>query len=265
VLDARPPVAEPAHPAHLAGSPHCISARHLAARWPIAPDATDDHRPHGIHDVDLCLVPGRRVAVLGPSGAGKTTLVAALLRQVEVAGGSYRVDGLDVRTLSGDDVRSTYGHVSADAHVFDSTVRENLRFVRPDADDEDLWRALRAARLAAWVTHLPDGLDTFVGERGARMSAGERIRLALARAFLADRPVLLLDEPTAGLDPETATALTRELLDVARDRAVLLVTHRLSGLSNVDEVIVLDQGKIVQRGAPQTIAASGPYATLLTD
>jgi thiol reductant ABC exporter CydC subunit len=255
VLDAPVPVRDPVQPRDLDGPPDRIAVRHLAAHWPVAPDARDDERPRGIEDVDLDLAPGWRVAVVGQTGAGKTTLVAALLRQVEVADGSYLVDGVDARAAAGDDVRAAFGHVSADAHVFDSTLRENLRFARPGAGDGELWDALRAARLAAWVTRLPDGLDTFVGERGARMSAGERVRLSLARALLSQRPVLLLDEPTAGLDPETADALTAELLAARGDRSVLLVTHRLTGLSGVDEIVVLDSGRVVQRGAPDAVLA----------
>ncbi len=264
VLDAPPPVAEPAAPAPVPDGPGRIAVRGMHARWPIDPDAPGDERPRGVAGVDLDLSPGRRVAVVGRTGAGKTTLAAALLRFVDIAGGDYVLDGADVRGAATDAVRARLGHVAGDAHIFDSTVRENLRLARPDATEEDLWDALQRARLADWVRGLPEGLDTDVGERGGRMSGGERTRLALARALLARRPVLLLDEPTTALDPVTAEAVTADLLAAGRDRAVLLVTHSLAGLDDVDEVVVLDSGRVVQRGRPADLAATaGPYADLL--
>ncbi len=264
VLEAPLPVAEPASPAPVPAGPGRIIVRGLCARWPVDPDAPDDERPRGVGGVDLDLGPGRRVAVVGPTGAGKTTLAAALLRFVDVDGGDYLLDGADVRGVSTDAVRARLGHVAGDAHVFDSTVRENLRLARPEATEEDLWDALQQARLADWVRGLPEGLDTDVGERGGRMSGGERTRLALARALLADRPVLLLDEPTAALDPVTAEAVTADLLAAGRGRGVLLVTHSLTGLDVVDEVLVLDSGRVVQRGRPADLADTpGPYADLL--
>ncbi|HEY2173038.1 MAG TPA: thiol reductant ABC exporter subunit CydC [Mycobacteriales bacterium] len=264
VLDAPVPVASPAVPVPVADGPGRIAVRRLTARWPADPDAPDDDRPRGVSGVDLDLGPGRRVAVVGPTGAGKTTLAAALLRFVDVSGGDYVLDGTDVLAASADDVRMRIGHVAGDAHIFDSTVRENLRLARPDATEEELWDAMHQARLTEWVRSLPEGVDTYVGERGARMSGGERTRLALARALLARRPVLLLDEPTAALDPATAEAVTADLLAAGRDRAVLLVTHRLAGLDGVDEVLVLDSGRVVQRGRPADLAQTpGPYADLL--
>jgi thiol reductant ABC exporter CydC subunit len=246
VFNAAAPVPDPIDPVPLRSNSPELRLHEACSQWPVAADAPGSERPHGIVDVDLKLTAGRRVAIVGSSGAGKTTLVATMLRFVELTAGSYDIDQTDVRTVDGASVREQLGHVSPDAHVFDSTVRENLRFARPDASDEDLQRALAAARLDGWIDGLPDGLDTRVGLRGAQMSAGERTRLSMARALLADRPVLLLDEPTAGLDVTVADQVTDELL-APRDRTVVLVTHRSGGLDQVDEIIALEDGRVVRR------------------
>jgi ATP-binding cassette, subfamily C, bacterial CydCD len=176
---------------------------------------------------------------VGESGAGKTTLAAVLVRFLDPSDGCYRLGGVDVRELHGDDVRKVVGLCDQDAHVFDSTIRQNLRLARPDADEPALRAALAQARLLDWVEGLPDGLDTFVGERGTRISAGQRQRLALARALLADVPVLVLDEPTANLDPPTADALMADLLAATTGRTTVLITHQLPEPGAVDEVLEL--------------------------
>ena len=260
VLDAAVPVPEPAAPVPLPDCPvWTVRLRGARARWP----GGEPDRPAAVDGVDLDLVPGRRVAVVGASGAGKTTLAAALLRFVDLTGGTYELGGVDVRRLSGDDVRRVVGLCAQDPHVFDSTVRENLRLARPDADEQALRAALRGARLLDWVDGLPAGLDTFVGERGTLMSAGQRQRLALARVLLAGFPVLVLDEPAANLDPPTADALTRDLLAASAGRTTVLITHRLTGLAQVDEVIVLDAGRVVERGSHrELVRAGGRYRAL---
>ncbi|MEV6211427.1 thiol reductant ABC exporter subunit CydD [Kitasatospora sp. NPDC051914] len=245
VLAAPEPVTEPADPRPLPADPLPVTVRGLTARWP-------GQRTDALHGIDLDLTPGRRIAVVGPSGSGKTTLAHALLRFLDQSAGSITLgpDAVDTRTLTGEDVRRVVGLCAQDAHVFDSSLRENLRLARPDADEAALRDALAAARLLPWVDTLPEGLDTMVGEHGARLSGGQRQRLALARALLADFPVLILDEPAEHLDLPTADALTADLLAATAGRTTLLITHRLAGLDDttVDEVLVLDRGRIAERG-----------------
>jgi thiol reductant ABC exporter CydC subunit len=188
---------------------------------------------------DLRLEPGRRVALVGPSGAGKTTVLNLLLRFLDPVQGRVTIGGHDLREYRQEDVRATFALAGQDAHLFDSTIRENLRLARPEAEDAELWAALQRARLAEWVASLAAGLDTRVGEEGTTLSGGQRQRLVLARALLADAPVLLLDEPTAHLDPPTARALVDDVLAAAGERAVLLITHRPEGLDRMDEVVEL--------------------------
>ncbi|WP_441251070.1 thiol reductant ABC exporter subunit CydD [Kitasatospora sp. McL0602] len=253
VLEAEPPVAEPTDPVALPVAALPVTVRGLTARWPgRAADA--------LHGVDLDLTPGRRVAVVGPSGSGKTTLAHVLLRFLEQRAGSVTFGSpqpVDSRSVPSDEVRQVIGLCAQDAHVFDSSLRENLRLARPGADDPALRAALGRARLLDWADTLPEGLDTMVGEHGARLSGGQRQRLALARALLADFPVLVLDEPAEHLDLPTADALTADLLAATTGRTTLLITHRLAGLddSTVDEVLVLDGGRVVERGRWSELAA----------
>ncbi|MFI6765682.1 thiol reductant ABC exporter subunit CydD [Streptomyces sp. NPDC050355] len=256
VLDAPAPVHEPTAPAAAPQTPFPLVVRDLTARH------TGSPRP-ALDGVGLTLTAGRRVAVVGSSGSGKTTLAQVLLRFLDPESGAYRLGGTDARTLDGDAVRRLVGLCAQDAHLFDSSLRENLRLARRDrsadpgdADDQDLWDALGRARLADWVRGLPDGLDTMVGEHGARLSGGQRQRLALARALLADFPVLVLDEPAEHLDLATADALTADLLAATEGRTTVLITHRLTGLDAVDEVLVLDRGRVVQCGGYAELAAA---------
>ncbi|MDX3227026.1 thiol reductant ABC exporter subunit CydD [Streptomyces sp. ME19-01-6] len=229
----------------------------ISARYPGRPEPALD-------GFDLELRPGRRVAVVGPSGSGKTTLAHVLLRFLDPRTGAYTLAGRDTAAMDPDAVRRLVGLCAQDAHIFDSSLRENLRLARTDASDGELREALAAARLLAWVDGLPDGLDTLVGESGARLSGGQRQRLALARALLADFPVLVLDEPAEHLDLPTADALTADLLSATRGRTTVLITHRLAGLEAVDEVVVLEGGRAVQRGPYAQLAAKqGPFRRML--
>ncbi|ARE75690.1 ABC transporter [Streptomyces sp. Sge12] len=257
VIDAPVPVVEPEQAAASPVTPFPLRLTGLTARHPGQERAA-------LRDMNLTLEAGRRIAVVGPSGSGKTTLAQVLLRFLDPAEGTYSLGGSDARTLDGDDVRAFVGLCAQDAHIFDSSVRENLRLARTGASEEQLREALAAARLLEWADGLPDGLDTLVGEHGERISGGQRQRLALARALLADFPVLVLDEPAEHLDLATADALTADLLAATEGRTTVLITHRLAGLEAVDEVLVLDRGEVVQRGPYAELAVSeGPLRRLL--
>jgi len=256
VMDTPAPVAEPARPLALPPPPHALRVQGLRCSYQGA------SRP-ALAGLDLDLSPGRRVAVVGHSGAGKSTLAGVLLRFLPYQAGSVTLDGVEIADLDGDECRRVVGLLSQDAHVFDSTLEENLRLAKREASADELREALAAVRLLDWAERLPGGLSTDLGERGARMSGGQRQRLAIARALLADFPVLVLDEPGEHLDTPTADAILADLLAVTRDRATLLITHRLAGLEDLDEVLVLDRGRVVERGThAELLALGGHYAAL---
>ncbi|MEU6781735.1 thiol reductant ABC exporter subunit CydC [Nonomuraea angiospora] len=253
VRSATPAVAEPARPAPRPGVPLTVEIDDLVVRHGSARAALDG--------VSLTLTPGRRVAIVGPSGAGKSTLLAALMRLVEPESGSIRVNGVDVGDLAGDDVRALMTGLTQDPYIFRASLKDNLRLAGPEAGEEELERAVRDARLDGWVERT--GWDAELGEDGRTVSGGQLQRLALARALLYDPPVLLLDEPAEALDEETADRLMGDLLDVTRDRTTLLVTHRLKGLESVDEVVVLEEGRVIQRGRhDELVSVPGYYRDL---
>jgi ATP-binding cassette, subfamily C, bacterial CydC len=232
-LTAREPaVRDPAHPAELPPGPATVALENVSARY-------EPEGPPVLDGFSLRLEPGRRVALLGRSGAGKTTVVNLLLRFLDPVAGRVTIDGRDLRELRQEDVRRTLAVAGQDSYLFSTSIRENLRLARPDAGDEDVERALRRARAWDWVQSLPDGLDTLVGEQGRELSGGQRGRLVVARALLADAPVLVLDEPTAHLDAETATSLLDDVLDNAGAASVLLITHRRERLERMDEIVEL--------------------------
>ena len=190
-------------------------------------------------------------------------MAAVLLRFRDVAGGTVTLNGADLASYAADEVRTMIGGCPQDAHVFDATIRENLRLGRDGASDDELAAAAARARLLPWIDSLSLGWDTPVGAHGAAMSGGERQRLVLARALLADPAVLILDEPTAHLDPEARAALTADLLVLTAGRATLFITHELEGLEQVDEIILLDHGKVTERGThAELMRAGGRYRQL---
>ncbi|MGW6455648.1 thiol reductant ABC exporter subunit CydD [Streptomyces sp. NPDC055078] len=262
VLDAPVPVREPERPAATPATAFPLEVRALRARY--AGQGAD-----ALDGLDLTLTAGKRIAVVGASGSGKTTLAQVLLCFLDARAGTYTIGGVAADGLDGDAVRRFVGLCAQDAHLFDSSLRENLLLARVDATEDELRRALADARLLEWVDALPEGLDTLVGEHGAQLSGGQRQRLALARALLADFPVLVLDEPAEHLDLATADALTADLLAATESRtaqgtATVLITHRLQGLDAVDEVVVLEEGRAVQRGPyAELIVTEGPLRRTL--
>lgn len=242
VLDAPDPVRDPAVPLPLPTQPVHLEMRGVRLRYAV--DA-----PWALDAVNLDLPPGRRVALVGPSGAGKSTVASVLLRFREIDSGAVTLDGVPLASYAADDVRRVVGGCLADAHVFDSTLRENLRLARPDATQAELDDVADRVRLLDWIRSLPLGWETPVGSHGAEMSGGQRQRLVLARALLADFPVLVLDEPTAHLDPVTRDELIDDILRVTRGRTLLLITHDPTRLRELDEIVTLDHGRVTHREA----------------
>jgi ATP-binding cassette, subfamily C, bacterial CydC len=237
LLDAPDPVREPLAPRPLPDGP--ISVRLRGAQVRYRPDG-----PAALDGIDLDLLPGRRVALTGPNGAGKSTLASVLLRFAELTSGRVTLNGHDLASYSADEVRTRIGGCPQDPHIFDASLRDNLRMARPGATDEQLAEAAARVRLLDWIESLPLRWDTPVGTHGATLSGGQRQRLAVARALLADPDLLILDEPTAHLDPGTRRALLSDVLAATAGRTMLLITHDLDGLDEFDQVITLEGGKI---------------------
>ena len=251
-MDAEPEVTDPevplSPPADSSLELDRVSFRYKADSQPV------------LEDVTFTLGPGKRVAVVGPSGAGKSTLVNLILRFWDPSSGQIRLGGHDVREYAQDDLRDLIGVVTQDTHVFNDTLRTNLLLARPEATDADLHQVVARTQLSELVERLPKGLDSPLGEQGLKLSGGERQRLSIARTLLKDAPLLVLDEPTANLDPITERELMDAAYELMHGRATLVITHRLVRMEDMDEILVLDTGRIVERGTHgELLAARGLY------
>jgi ATP-binding cassette subfamily B protein len=216
-----------------------------------------------LHDVSFTVEPGTLVALVGPSGAGKTTITSLVARLYDPTSGSIRINGLDLRDAQMESLHDAVGVVTQDAHLFHDTIRANLAYAAPAATEADMVAALRAAQVWSLVDSLPSGLDTVVGDRGHRLSGGEKQRLAIARLLLKGPGLIVLDEATAHLDSESEQALQRALDEALRDRSALVIAHRLSTVRHADLILVVDDGTVVERGThAELVALGGLYAEL---
>jgi ATP-binding cassette subfamily B protein len=223
----------------------------------------EDHGAWILRDVSFVVEPGELVALVGPSGAGKTTTALLVPRVHDVVGGRVLVDGHDVRDLTLGSLRDSVGMVMQDAHLFHETIADNLRYAKPDATGDDLVAACKAARIHDLIASLPDGYDTVVGERGYRLSGGEKQRLAIARMLLKDPAIVILDEATSHLDSESEQAIQRALADALSGRTALVIAHRLSTIVAADRIVVIDEGRIVEEGPHvELLARDELYADL---
>lgn len=274
VLDLRPGIEEKPDAVAIPAGAGRIEFRNVWFRYPRADEvslasledvATLDRTENApvLRGVDFTVEPGQLVAVVGPSGAGKSTTSMLVSRVYDVTDGAVLVGGVDVRDATIDSLRDTIGVVTQDAHLFHETIAENLRYARPDATDEQIWAALRGAQVADLIAGLPDGLDTVVGERGYRFSGGEKQRIAIARLLLKQPSIVILDEATAHLDSESEAAVQRALSLALAGRTALVIAHRLSTVRDADQILVVDGGRIVERGRHQElVAVGGLYAEL---
>ncbi|MDQ1466633.1 MAG: ATP-binding cassette, subfamily bacterial, partial [Actinomycetota bacterium] len=210
-----------------------------------------------LRDVSLVVEPGETIALVGPSGAGKTTIAMLVPRIYEANQGFVRVDGHDVRDLTLDTLHAAVGLVPQDPHLFHESIRANMLFAEPDATDSEIEGVLRAARIWDLVASLPDRLDTVVGERGYRMSGGEKQRLAIARLLLKDPAIVILDEATSHLDSESEVAIQQAFDEILQNRTAIVIAHRLSTIVDADRILVVDDGRIVESGTHSTLLSRG--------
>lgn len=216
-----------------------------------------------LHDINLTIAKGETVAFVGPSGAGKTTICSLLPRFYEVDSGTIRIDGVDIRKYTQESLRRQIGIVQQDVFLFSGTIRENILYGKLEATEEEVWDALRRAKLEEFVTSQPDGLDTVIGERGVKLSGGQKQRLAIARMFLKNPPILILDEATSALDTETELAIQQSLAELSKGRTTLVIAHRLATIKDADRIVVVTEDGIAEQGRhEQLIAAGGIYSRL---
>ncbi len=222
----------------------------------------DSQRPI-IENLSFSVAPRRKLAIVGSSGAGKSTLFKLLFRFYEVCGGRILIDGQDIRSVSQASLRAAIGVVPQDSVLFNMSIGENIRYGRVDASDEDVWEAVRTAHLESFINSLPQGLDTRVGERGLKLSGGERQRVAIARTILKRPPILVFDEATSSLDSRSERSIVDAMRDIASDHTSLVIAHRLSTIVDADEIVVLDKGRLVERGThTELLMQGGQYAAL---
>jgi ATP-binding cassette, subfamily B, bacterial len=258
LLAEHPEIAAPARPQALPTPPRgALAFDHVEFRYPTRPEVA------ALHDFSLTVSPGERVAIVGPSGAGKSTLFQLAQRFYDPQTGTVRMDGIALTQADPQAVRARIAVVPQETVIFAASARDNLRYGRWEADDAALWAAAEAANAAAFLQALPEGLDTFLGEGGARLSGGQRQRIAIARAILRDAPLLLLDEATSALDAESEWLVQTALERLMRRRTTIVIAHRLATVRAADRIVVMDQGRIVEEGPHDVlIKRGGLYARL---
>ena len=252
LLEAKPAIAPPARPEKLPMPPRgSLSFRNVTFRYPARPETA------ALRDFTLEIEPGETVAIVGPSGAGKSTIFQLVERFYDPQLGTIRIDGVPLTKADPADIRDRLALVPQDGVLFSANARDNLRYGKWDAGDEDIWQAARAANAERFLRDLPQGLDTYLGEGGTQLSGGQQQRVAIARALLRDAPILLLDEATSALDAESEQLVQQALDALMQERTTLVIAHRLATVRKADRIVVLDQGQIVEQGSHAELSAAG--------